>query len=220
LIPLAILGIALAAKRSKTHALLLVALLAQAVFVLAFFVTTRYRLALWTSAIPYAAYALSALPDVVRGRSRLPRAALLAPLALVISNLGVSAEPATHAAFEHDHMGALLDKAGEHEAAVRHWQTALAIDPRYAQAHFQLAHDAAKRTDLTRAAAHYEAGLRAAPATFAARIAYAGLLIKLARSDEATRQLRRVLEDVASPRVRASVCGLAHRSKLDLRPDC
>jgi tetratricopeptide (TPR) repeat protein len=224
LIPLALLGIALAPKRSRPHALLLSALVMQAVFVLAFFVTTRYRLALWASAIPYAAYALVAATDAVRSwpreRARLLVALSLGAIALAVSNHGLSPEPTTYAAFEHDHLGAMLEKQGKHDQAVQQWRAALSIDPRYAQAHFQLANYETKREDLAAAAAHYEAGIEAAPTTFAARIAYAGVLIKQARMGEATGHLRRVLKEVSSPRVRTTVCMMAKRAKLDLGPGC
>jgi Tfp pilus assembly protein PilF len=120
----------------------------------------------------------------------------------------------------HDHLGALLDKDGRVADAVEQWKTALAIDPHYAQAHFQLANYHSKRSDLNAAAAHYDAGLKAAPTAFAARIAYADILIKQARPSEATDQLRRVLKQVSSGRVRMSACIMAKRAKLDLRPDC
>jgi tetratricopeptide (TPR) repeat protein len=224
LIPLALLGIALAPKRGRPHTLLLGALVVQAVFVLAFFVTTRYRLALWASAIPYAAYALVAAADAARNwpreRARLLTMISLGAIAIAVSNHKVSPAPATYAAFEHDHLGALLEKQGKHEEAVQHWRTALSIDPRYAQAHFQLANYETKREDLAAAAAHYEAGLEAAPTTFAARIACAGLLIRQARLGEATGHLRRVLKEVSSPRVRTTVCMMAKRAKLDLGPGC
>jgi tetratricopeptide (TPR) repeat protein len=224
LIPLALLGIALSPKRGRPHALLLSAFAVQAVFVLAFFVTTRYRLALWASAIPYAAYALVAVADAARcwprERARLLVMLSLGAIALAVSNHELSPEPTTYAAFEHDHLGAMLEKQGRHDEAVRHWRTALSIDPRYAQAHFQLANYETKRADLTAAATHYEAGLEAAPTTFAARIAYAGVLIKQARMSEATVQLRRVLKEGSSSRVHLTVCMMAKRAKLDLEPDC
>jgi len=224
LIPLTLLGIALAPKRGKPHTLLLGALALQAVFVLAFFVTTRYRLALWTSAMPYAAYALIALIDAARSgpreRARLFGMGSLAVFALAVSNGGLAPEPATYAAFEHDHLGAMLEKEGKTEEAIEHWKAALALDPRYAQAHFQLANYHTKREDLATAAAHYDAGLQAAPATYAARIAYAAVLIKQARATEATDQLRRVLEQASSSRIHMTVCMMAKRANLDLRPDC
>ncbi len=224
MIPLALLGIALAPKRSRPHALLLGALATQAVFILAFFVTTRYRLALWTSAIPYAAFAAIGLVDAVRARprqrSRLIAITAAAVFMLLVANHGLSPEPPTYAAFEHDHLGARLEKEGRTEQAVAHWQTALSLDPRYAQAHFQLANYHTQRADLVAAAAHYETGLQAAPDTFAARIGYAGVLIKQVRAAEATDQLRRVLEQVSSSRVHMTVCMMAKRAKLDLRPDC
>jgi 4-amino-4-deoxy-L-arabinose transferase-like glycosyltransferase len=223
LIPLALLGIAFAPKRSRAHALVLGALAAQALFVLAFFVTTRYRLALWIAAMPYAAYAAIAAFDAVRAQrmsKNLVMVALLAVAMFAVSNYGVSPEPVAHAAFEHDHLGALLDREGKQQEAVEQWKTALSIDPRYAQAHFQLANYSAKHSDLSAAATHYDAGLQAAPTAFAARIAYADILIKQARPSEATDQLRRVLQQVSSARVRMSACGMAKRAKLDLRPDC
>jgi len=227
LIPLALLGLVLAPKRSRPQALMLAALGTQAVFILAFFVTTRYRLALWTSAIPYAAYGLSEAFDAVRsgrasrGLSRRAGAfALLAVVALVVSNHGLSPMPTAHLPFEYDHLGAMLDKRGEHDEAARQWRTALDRDPSDAQAHFLLAGYDAKREDLKAAAAHYQAGLRVAPATYAARIAYADVLTRQARKDEAVVQLRRVLAEVQAPSVRGMVCLTARRAQLDLRPDC
>lgn len=220
-IPLALLGLVLGTKRSKEHALLLAALAAQAIFVLAFFVTTRYRLALCATAFPYAAYAVIAAWDAARARQRPAFGiAALAIALLAISNYGLSPLPRTHAAFEHDHLGALLDKAGKPDAAVAEWRTALAIDPHYAQAHFQLANYETKRSDLAAATKHYEAGLETAPTSFAARMAYGSLLIRQGRAEDGGEQLRRVLREVSSPRIRMTACMAAKRAKLDLGPEC
>ena len=222
LIPLCLLGIAFAPKRSRQHVLILSALASQAVFVLAFFVTTRYRLALWTIAIPYAAYALVAAIGALRSWKR--RGAFLAAGAavalLVLSNHHLGQSPPHHAAFEYDHLGYVLDHAGQHDAAVRQWQSAVTIDPDYAAAHFQLAGHYAKQNDLTRAESHYVQGLRVAPMAFPVRLEYAKLLVRQARLGDAADQTRRVLSQLPNSTMHRTVCAFAARAQLDVGARC
>ncbi len=222
LIPLALLGLAFAPRDSTRHFLILGALASQALFVLAFFVTTRYRLTLWTSAIPYAAYALVAAPAALRAWDR-PRVLGAIALALVLAafcNYRVGKMPLRHLAFEHDHLGSVLDREGKHDQAAEQWRSAVALDPRYASAHFQLAKYYARRKALAGAASHYDQGLRAAPTAFAARVEYAKLLVRQARSSEAADQIRRVLARLPSSLTRYTVCAFAARARLNVRSEC
>jgi tetratricopeptide (TPR) repeat protein len=219
-IPLVVMGIALGARRTRAHALLLVALAAQALFVLAFFVTTRYRLPLITAALPYAACGIVALAELIR-RRRVPRGRELAALVLAagmlpLSNHDVQATPTTHAAFELDHLGHRLHEAGDRDGAVRQWRRALQVDPGHARAHFALARDDARRDQLDAAADHYRAGLAIAPDTYVARVGYAEILLRQERRAEAAEELRRVLKQTSAPRVRSVVCMVARKYRIEL----
>jgi hypothetical protein len=103
---------------------------------------------------------------------------------------------------------------------VRQWQTAVAVDPRFASAHFQLALFYAKHGDAPRAESHYIAGLGAAPETYAARFEYAKLLVAQARPQDAADQTRRVLARLPRSSIRQVVCAFARRSHLDVQGEC
>lgn len=222
LIPLALVGIAFAPRRSVAQRLLLAALASQALFVLTFFVTTRYRLVLWTMAIPYAAWALVHAAHAAKTWTRpvVFFAGALALLLLALSNRDQRPMPSRHAAFEYEHLGHVLDREGKHDEAARQWQTAVALDPSYASAHFQLALYYTRRHDAQRAESHYVAGLQAAPDTYAARFEYAKLLVSQARTQEAADQTRRVLARLPPSAFRQTVCAFAKRSRLAGLPEC
>ncbi|MDH5673097.1 MAG: glycosyltransferase family 39 protein [Myxococcales bacterium] len=222
IIPLALLGLLLARTGSRQLPLMLALLATHALFVVAFFVTTRYRLALLASLIPYAAYALCAAPAVLRNGSPRRRLGLLALTlaAFALSNHGLTPMPTRHAAFEYVHLGFVRHGQGRSEEARRAWQRALEVEPGYPQAHFQLARLESAQANPKAAMAHYAAGLQLAPGVYAARLVYAQLLLRAERRAEAAAQLRKLLTTHSSAPVRQLACRTAERAKLELRGEC
>ena len=229
LIPFALLGLVLVSATAgglgRRHALVLAALSSQALFVLAFFVTTRYRLPLLAAAIPYAAYAAVTAVDFVRSRGSVarPRNALAIALGLallVLCNLGLSPMPPGHEPFEFEHLGSVLAARGLTEQATGHWQRAVAIDPSYAPSHFQLGRRFMRSGDLERADSHFTAGLHAAPSAWPARLEHARLLVQLKRRGEAVDQIRLALTEVTSLRLREMICFQAEHQGLDVQAAC
>jgi tetratricopeptide (TPR) repeat protein len=231
LIPLELLGILLVIARShrgglgRRHVLVLAALISQAAFVLAFFVTTRYRLPLIVVAIPYAAYAVATSVEAIRSRGSVSRAqsGLIVALGLalfVLCNVGLSPMPAAHEPFELEYLGSVLAARGLSTQAVQQWQRAIALDPRYAPSHFQLGRYFLRSGELARADAHFIAGLRVAPNAWPARLELARVLEQQERRAEAADQIRRALTDVPSSRQRLWICLEARRQGLDVQAGC
>lgn len=140
IIPLGIVGAFLARRESHRHLLLLGCLAMQAVFVLAFFVTARYRLPMIPLLSLYAAYALRCLVDRARQRQVAKLcwpAGLLAGL-LVISNFRLGTMTNTHGAYEYDWLAVDLNRQGHRAEAMTYLAKALEIEPAYAPAHLHL----------------------------------------------------------------------------------
>jgi tetratricopeptide (TPR) repeat protein len=211
LLPLALLGVAVARKRDELHRITLGFLFSQALFVLAFFVVTRYRLVLCTLAMPYAAYALAWAAVRFKLRAWRPLTTWSAALVVLIAATNTGLRPASesHVAFEYNHLGAVLAQRGDPSAAAAQWWAALKSDPAYAPAHFQLAEYYAQRGDYRQSEAHYLLGLGAAPAAYPARLEYSLLLARSQRPTEASNQLQRALDAVRSPQMQEHFCTAA-----------
>ena len=229
LIPFALLGLVLVSATAgglgRRHALVLAALSSQALFVLAFFVTTRYRLPLLAAAIPYAAYAAVTAVDFVRSRGSVarPRNALAIALGLallVLCNLGLSPMPAGHEPFEFEHLGSVLAARGLTEQATRSWQHAVAIDPELCALALpaRTPLHAERRPRARRRPLHHGPSRRAERMAGAAR--NARLLVQLKRRGEAVDQIRLALTEVTSLRLREMICFQAEHQGLDVQAAC
>jgi tetratricopeptide (TPR) repeat protein len=140
IIPLGIVGAFLAWRESDRHLLLLGCLVMQAVFVLAFFVTARYRLPMIPLLSLYGAYALRCLADRARRRQY---ARLCLPVGLcvglfIVSNYKVGAMNTKHGAYEYDWLAVGLFRNGHPDEAMAYLAKALEIEPTYAPAHLHL----------------------------------------------------------------------------------
>jgi hypothetical protein len=222
LIPLALAGMAWAFLNRRGHPIVWLFLASQAVFVLAFFVTTRYRLPLCALAIPFAAYAATELGRTLRlpasGRS-VAMIVLLGTL-MLLCNRGLRAHPQNHHPFEHVYVGAVLNSRGETDRAAEHWRAALRLDPGTPTAHFNLAQYYSTRGEFASASSHYEAGLRRAPTAYLAHEEYAQLLIYDRKPELALEQLLRSLALAPSQALRDSVCELGRRVNRYLPLSC
>ena len=140
IIPFGLVGIWLVRRSYRAHFVPLACLAVQALFVLAFFVTARYRLPSLPLLSLYAAHAALALRDLVRERRRPEAARLAAGLAvlLLVSNHAVGAMPASHWPLEHADLARVLLARHELRGAEAQLRAALAQDPDFPAANDQL----------------------------------------------------------------------------------
>ena len=133
LIPLGLVGIALACRDARRHALALGALALQALFVLAFFVTDRYRLPMLPLLAVYAAIALVEIARRLRGGGLRAAAAPAgaAALLLALCNLGNPAMSAERGYLEYNDLAVSLAEQGDPAGAEAAWLRALAHHPRH-----------------------------------------------------------------------------------------
>jgi tetratricopeptide (TPR) repeat protein len=195
LIPLGLVGIALALRDPWRHALVLGALALQAGFVVAFFVTERYRLPM----LPlFAIYASSALVEIARrARAGGARAAAApagaAAVLLVACNVhsGPVSDARTYA--EYHNLGVAHFERGDLVSAEEAWLRALERNPEHVDSLVALCK---VRLDLARpeealAPCERAAGLRPDSARLHHQLAL--VLEALGRWSEAADQLRRTL---------------------------
>jgi tetratricopeptide (TPR) repeat protein len=222
LMPFAFLGASLAGLERRRLVLLAMYLGTQAIFVLGFFVTTRYRLPLCTVAMPLAAHGLLAGLGRLRpiAAPRLYTCLVITAGLLLLCNSGLRKLPKNHFPFEYSHLGQVLSERGEPEAAARNWRTALAIDPGYVPVHFQLAGYYRSMGDFESAAAYFESGLRLAPTAYPAREDYADLLLQQGRTSAALRQLEIGLAHAPGVRAQLRACRIGERLNVYVSPAC
>jgi len=140
IIPFGLAGIWLVRRSFRAHFVPLTCLAVQALFVLAFFVTARYRLPSLPLLSLYAAHAALQLRDLVRERRRSEAARLAALLALLLllSNHAVGAMPASHWPLEHADLARVLLARRDLKQAEAQLRAALAQDPDFSAANDQL----------------------------------------------------------------------------------
>jgi len=195
LIPFGLVGIALARRDPRRHLLVLGALALQGVFVVAFFVTDRYRLPM----LPlFAIYAAAALVEIARrARAGGVRAAAgpagVAALLLVLCNLGNGPMNAARGYSEYNDLAVALVERGDLPGAEAAWQHALAHNSRHVGSLVGLCK---VRLDQSRAAEALEPCRNAAALAPESAVAHQELglaLEALGRRDEAVAAFRRAL---------------------------
>jgi tetratricopeptide (TPR) repeat protein len=140
IIPLGLAGIWLVRRSWRAHFAPLACLAVQAIFVVSFFVTARYRLPSLPLLSLYAAHAGLTLATLIRERRR-PQAARLAGgigLLLLLSNHAVGAMPASHWPVEHADLARTLKERNKMREAEVQLRAALAQDPDFPAANEQL----------------------------------------------------------------------------------
>ena len=164
LIPLAIVGLTLVGRHWRTHWLVWAFMAAQALFVIGFFVTARYRLPLVPILALYAALAVEQLTAMARTgqvRRLAGRLAVLAGL-LVVCNLGVGSMEKDHRAFEYVSLGMSLAPS-QSEQAMTYMQRAMQLQPAYANAWNQAGALLLRAGKLGEAAQYLRRAVGAAP---------------------------------------------------------
>jgi hypothetical protein len=140
LLPFAFAGIWLLRGSAREHFVPFACLAVQALFLLAFFVTARYRLPSLPLLALYAAWAGLRLRALLRERRRGQALRLAGALALLllISNHRVGAMPAARWPVEHYDLALVLLQRNELRAGEAQLRAALALDPGYPDANAQL----------------------------------------------------------------------------------
>lgn len=130
ILPLGLLGLFLARRSWREHMPVWGALLAQAAFVLAFFVTARYRLPMLPLLTIYAAYTAVVGFDRWRARDRDAGALLGSFFVLVaLCNLPIVAVSSKHHWVDHYNLGVAHRDAGEPALAEPHLRKAAELNP-------------------------------------------------------------------------------------------
>ena len=163
LLPLGVVGLWLARPSWRRHGLVAAALAAQAVFLLAFFVTSRYRAPALPLFALYAAFALAQARAVIRAR-RVGVAVALTGL-LILANLPLDPAEDRPSAVEEFNLGTALQEQGRLDAAIVHYQAALVaargvrvlpgLRDKTADVHYNLGTALHRIGQLDRAIEHY-----------------------------------------------------------------
>lgn len=227
-IPLGLVGMALALRGWRGHWLPLAMALTQCGFVLMFFVTARYRLPAMPLVTLYGVFAIERVVAAMRTRKWRRTAALIAAIAAlgVACNWRVSPGDEEHGYYEYALLAQVHDQAGRLDEAIVNYQEALRLNPDYAWAHLQLGAASLRWGDLRPAERHLRIGIELEPNSPNVPIARLNLGRVLARQ----RQLREAVEvweaalaqDPQVPLVRAELCDALHRlgREREAQPHC
>ena len=212
IIPLGLVGLFLSRELWRKHFLLLGCLVIQSIFILAFFVTARYRL----PAIPllsiYAAFALEAF---IRYAKQSPKRRAAVPIVLLVllvlfCNSFTGRIETEHGYSEYGNLGNALLGEGKIEEAILRYNEALKLAPDYPEANIRLANALSQKGEINQAIAYYKKALqrktdchkvRYSPLVMQHRTAcyevhryLAGDLVKQGKNDEAIEHYAMSLE--------------------------
>jgi tetratricopeptide (TPR) repeat protein len=162
IIPLGLVGIFLSRNLWRRHFLLLGCLVVQCLFVLAFFVTARYRLPTIPLLAIYAAFALSTFVHYAKHGAQKKIAASLVLLAVLLffCNGFAGNVETEHGYSEHGNLGNALFVEGKIDEAILHYNEALRLAPDYPEAHIRLANALMRKEDIEQAIVHYKKALQ------------------------------------------------------------
>jgi predicted negative regulator of RcsB-dependent stress response len=217
IIPLGMVGMALAVCGWRGHWLPLAMALTQFVFVLMFFVTARYRLPAMPLMMLYGVFAVGQIAGALRTRAWGRGAALVAAVIVLgaACNWRIAGGAEEHGYYEYALLAQVHDQAGRLDVAIENYEEALRLNPDYAWAHLQLGAALLRRGDLRLAEKRLRRGIDLEPHSPNVPIARLNLGRVLARQ----RQLREAVEvweaalaqDSNVPLVHAELCDALHR---------
>jgi len=180
LLPLGAAG-AFALRRERRAALIALLMIAQLVFVVGFFVTSRYRLpALPLAAVLATGFVARAVEDVREhgARTRAFAGRALGVLALVVvANVPLAAQSFGRSAIEEFDLARELVNDGNGDEALRHARAAIAIAPEFAKAHVLVGFLEQSKGDLDAAIAEYRAAIALDPKYSVAHFDLGGALL-------------------------------------------
>ena len=125
LIPLGLLGLWLARASWRRHGMLAGALVAQVIYLLGFFVTSRYRAPILPLVAIYAAYAIERVSDLIKDRRAGLRAVAILVVLLAISNFPLDPVEETPSIVEEYNLATQLEQQRRLDEAIVHYQAAL-----------------------------------------------------------------------------------------------
>jgi tetratricopeptide (TPR) repeat protein len=162
IIPLGLVGIFLSRDLWRKHFLLLGCLVMQYLFILAFFVTARYRLSTIPLLAIYAAFALETFIRYARqGAKRKAAVAIILLVVLVLfCNSFTGRIETKHGYSEHGNVGNALLEGGNIEEAILHYKEALKLAPDYPEANVRLANALSKKGEINQAIIYYKKALQ------------------------------------------------------------
>ena len=162
IIPFGLVGIFLSRNLWRRHFLLLGCLIIQGIFILAFFVTARYRLPAIPLLAIYMAFALGAFVRYSRQRAKRK---VVVPIVLLMillpfCNSFAGRVETEHGYSEHSNLGNALLEEGKIEEAIVHYNKALKLAPNYPEANIRLANALSKKGEINQAILHYKKALQ------------------------------------------------------------
>ncbi len=196
LIPLGIVGFFLMRRSWRENLPLFGFILSQWMFVLIFFVTSRYRIATLPILAIFGAHAVHFLLGRIKQRD-FKKAALAGVsilLLILVSNLRVGDMDSDHSAFEYNYAAQVLMQQGEVEKALEYYQSALKADPNAAIVHFNLGSFYLQRGDIHKAIEHLKKGLQSAPMDAKAHNTLGSIYASRYRMDDALDQFKAAVE--------------------------
>jgi len=161
IIPLGLVGIFLSRDLWRKHFLPLGCLSMQYIFILAFFVTARYRLPTIPLLAVYAAFTLDTFIGYVRQgaiRKAVVPIILLAVLVLFCNSFTGRIDT-EHGYSEHGNVGNALLESGNIEEAILHYKEALKLAPDYTEANIRLAIALSQKGEVNQAIIYYNKAL-------------------------------------------------------------
>ncbi len=163
IIPLGLVGIFLGRGLWRKHFLLLGCLVMQYLFILAFFVTARYRLPTIPLLAIYAAFAVETFIRYARQGAKRKAAVpvvLLVVLVLFCNNSFTGRIETKHGYSEHGNVGNALLEEGDIEGAILHYKEALKLAPDYSEANVRLANALSRKGEVNQAIIYYKKALQ------------------------------------------------------------
>ncbi|MDR1990778.1 MAG: tetratricopeptide repeat protein, partial [Acidobacteriaceae bacterium] len=192
LVPLACLGVMATWRDRSRLGMLYLLMLAYAASVILFFVYARYRYPLVPFLIIFAAAAITHAPAWLRARSRRDIAVVVATLAAVafFTNWPLLATTDNRAVSEHN-LAAALQSEGQLDAAIAHYQRAIAINPSYAPAFSNMGAAFMAKGNFAEATHAYEQALAIDPQFVDARFNLGNAWMRQGRPDRAVEQFEK-----------------------------
>ena len=187
IIPLGLVGIFLSRDLWRKHFLLFGCLAVQYLFILAFFVTARYRMPTIPLLAVYAAFAVEAFVRYVRQGAKRKAAipVFLLVVLVLFSNSPMGRIETEHGYSEYLNLGNALHDEGKIEEAILCFNETLRLAPNYPKAHYNLANALTDKGMLTEAVMHYNRALELQPDYLEAQSNLAKALAKQGRLQEA-----------------------------------
>jgi tetratricopeptide (TPR) repeat protein len=187
IIPLGLVGVIVGLPRWRGHFLLLATLTVQACFLLAFFITARYRAASLPLLAIYASLAVSVLARLARERAyaRVAGVLVLSVILIVLCNCQIRPMDPRHAHYEYVYLGEALAEQGKLDEAVTRFEEALRLNPDSYGTHLNLASVFARQGKPEQAASQCLDALRINPYYAEAQSDLGDLMIQQGRLDEA-----------------------------------